>query len=201
VTSSFVHLHAHTEYSMLDGAAKVRPMLATAVALGQPAVASTDHGNVFSHYEMWKVAGELRGDGADIKPILGCELYVAPASRFDKKKIYFGAGGKKAAKKGTEDLKDVSGDGAYTHMTMLAGNAQGLRAMFELTSRASREGFYQKPRVDAELVAECLDNWPGGWAYRCWPPTTAITSSPVRPKCMTPCCACKWGASCMKRIG
>jgi DNA polymerase-3 subunit alpha len=92
---------------------------------------------------------------------LGCELYVAPASRFDKKKIYFGAGGKKAAKKGTEDLKDVSGDGAYTHMTMLAGNAQGLRAMFELTSRASREGFYQKPRVDAELVAECLDNWPG----------------------------------------
>jgi DNA polymerase-3 subunit alpha len=162
VSDSFVHLHAHTEYSMLDGAAKVRPLLAKAVALGQPAVASTDHGNVFSHYEMWNVAREMRDkQGADIRPILGCELYVAPASRHDKKKIYFGAGGKKAAKKGTEDLKDVSGDGAFTHMTMLAGNAQGLRAMFELTSRASKEGFYQKPRVDAELVAECIDNWPG----------------------------------------
>jgi DNA polymerase-3 subunit alpha len=161
VTDSFVHLHAHTEYSMLDGAAKVKAMLAKAVELGQLAVASTDHGNVFSHYEMWKVAGEMRAGGADIKPILGCELYVAPASRHDKKKIYFGAGGKKAAKKGSEDLKDVSGDGAFTHMTMLAGNAQGLRAMFELTSRASKEGFYQKPRVDAELVAECLDKWPG----------------------------------------
>jgi DNA polymerase-3 subunit alpha len=163
VTDSFVHLHAHTEYSMLDGAAKVRALLAKTVALGQPAIASTDHGNVFSHYEMWKVAGELRETGAAIKPILGCEMYVAPASRFDKKKIYFGAGGKKAAKKGADDLKDVSGDGCYTHMTMLAGNAQGLRAMFELTSRASKEGAYpvNKPRIDADLVAECLDNWPG----------------------------------------
>lgn len=148
---------------MLDGAAKVKEMQAKAVLLGQPAVASTDHGNVFSHYEMWKVAGELRAGGADIKSILGCELYVAPASRYDKKKIYFGAGGKKAAKKGTDDLKDVSGDGSYTHMTMLALNAQGLRAMFELTSRASKEGAYpvNKPRVDADLVAECLAKWPG----------------------------------------
>jgi len=162
VSDSFVHLHTHTEYSMLDGAAKVKPLLAKAVSLGQTAVASTDHGNVFSHYQLWDVARKMREeDGADIRPILGCELYVAPASRHDKKKIYFGAGGKKAAKKGTEDLKDVSGDGAFTHMTMLAGNAQGLRALFEATSRASKEGFYQKPRVDAELIAECIDNWPG----------------------------------------
>ncbi len=162
MSDQFVHLHAHTEYSMLDGAAKVKPMLAKAAALGQPAVASTDHGNVFSHYQMWDVARKMRSDdGADIKAILGVEAYVAPASRFDKKKIYFGAGGKKAAKKGTEDLKDVSGDGAYTHMTLLAGNAQGLRALFEATSRASKEGFYQKSRIDADLIAECLDNWPG----------------------------------------
>jgi DNA polymerase-3 subunit alpha len=161
MTRQFVHLHTHTEYSMLDGAAKVKPMLAKVAALGQPAISSTDHGNVFSHYEMWSAAREMRKDGTDIKPILGCELYVAPASRLDKKKIYFGAGGKKAAKKGTEDLKDVSGDGAFTHMTMLAGNAQGLRALFELTSRASKEGFYQKPRIDAELVAECLAKWSG----------------------------------------
>src|SRR6266480_2422706 len=86
-SASFVHLHAHTEYSMLDGAAKVKPLLAKAVALGQPAVASTDHGNVFSHYEMWKTAAEMRAGGADIRVVLGCELYVAPASRFDKKKI------------------------------------------------------------------------------------------------------------------
>jgi DNA polymerase-3 subunit alpha len=163
VTSSFAHLHTHTEYSLLDGAAKVGALLTKAAALGQPAVASTDHGNVFSHYEMWKVAAELRAAGADIKPILGCELYVAPASRFDKKPIYWGAGGKKPARKGDGEGKDVSGGGCYTHMTMLAGNAQGLRAMFELTSRASKEGAYpvNKPRVDAELVAECLDNWPG----------------------------------------
>ena len=159
---SFVHLHTHTEYSMLDGAAKIRKLMAKAVALGQPAVASTDHGNVFSHYEMWDVARKLREGGADIKPVLGCELYVAPASRFDKKKIYFGAGGKKAAKKGGgDDSKDVSGDGAFTHMTVLAQNAQGLRALFELTSRASREGFYQKPRIDADLLGEVLAKWSG----------------------------------------
>lgn len=161
MSDSFAHLHVHTEYSMLDGAAKVRALLLKAIALQQRAVSCTDHGNVFASYELWKVATELRGLGHDITPIIGCELYVAPASRFDKKKIYFGAGGKRAAKKGTEDLKDVSGDGAFTHMTMLAQNAQGLRALFELTSRASKEGFYNKPRVDAELVAECLDKWPG----------------------------------------
>jgi DNA polymerase-3 subunit alpha len=161
MSDSFVHLHTHTEYSMLDGAAKIRALLLKAVALKQRAVSCTDHGNVFASYELWKVAAELRALGHDIAGIIGCELYVAPASRYDKKKIYFGAGGKKATKKGSEDSKDVSGDGAYTHMTMLAQNAQGLRALFELTSRASKEGFYQKPRVDADLVAECLDNWPG----------------------------------------
>jgi DNA polymerase III subunit alpha len=166
VTSSFAHLHTHTEYSMLDGAAKVKKLLGKAVELGQTAVASTDHGNVFSHYEMWKTAKEMREkDGADIRVVLGCELYVAPASRFDKFPVFWGSRGNTGSK-GDSEMKDVSGAGAFTHMTMVATNAPGLNALFELTSRASIEGAYAKvgaakPRIDAELLAEVLDNWPG----------------------------------------
>lgn len=151
---------------MLDGAAKVRALLNKAVALGQPAVASTDHGNVFSHYEMWKTAKEMREkEGADITFIAGCELYVAPASRLHKAPVFWGSRGNTGSK-GDSDMKDVSGAGAYTHMTMLATNGPGLNALFELTSRASIEGAYAKvgsakPRIDAELLAEVLDNWPG----------------------------------------
>lgn len=165
MSDSFAHLHAHTEYSMLDGAAKVAALLAKAVALSQPAVASTDHGNVFSHYEMWKTAAAMRAAGADIKFVAGCELYVAPAGRFHKAPVFWGSAGN-SGKKGDAESKDVSGAGAFTHMTMLALNGPGLHALFELTSRASIEGAYAKvgaakPRVDAELVAEVLGNWPG----------------------------------------
>lgn len=162
MTSSFAHLHVHTEYSMLDGAAKVKKLLAKAVELGQPAVASTDHGNVFSHYEMWKTAKKMREDGQDIKVILGVEAYVAPATRFDKRRILWGTAGSKN-RKGGDDTKDVSGNGSYTHMTLLAGNGLGLNALFELTSRASLEGQYPvgKPRIDADLTAEVLAKYPG----------------------------------------
>ncbi|MEU1761141.1 DNA polymerase III subunit alpha [Micromonospora sp. NPDC005652] len=163
MADSFAHLHVHTEYSMLDGAARVKNLLRKAVVLGQPAVASTDHGNVFSHYEMWQAAAQMRAEGDDIKAILGVEAYVAPASRFHKKRVFWGSAG---ADRSTEGAKDVSGGGSFTHMTLLAANAQGLRALFEITSRASAEGSYSavgtdKPRIDADLVAEALGNWPG----------------------------------------
>ena len=107
---SFVHLHVHTEYSMLDGAARLDDLFAKAVELGMPALAMTDHGNVFGAYDFWKKA---KAHG--IKPIIGTEAYLAPGSRFDKTRHRWGAGG--------ED--DISGGGAYTHMTMLSTSTRG----------------------------------------------------------------------------
>jgi DNA polymerase-3 subunit alpha len=139
VADSFVHLHVHTEYSMLDGAARLDDLFQRTQELGMPAVAMTDHGNVFGAYDFWKKA-----KGYGIKPIIGSEMYVAPASRFDKTRHRWGAGG--------ED--DISGGGAYTHMTMLSTSTKGMHALFRLSSLASLEGFYYKPRVDKELLAE-----------------------------------------------
>jgi DNA polymerase-3 subunit alpha len=136
---SFVHLHVHTEYSMLDGAARLDELFARTVALGMPALAMTDHGNVFGAYDFWKKA---RAHG--VKPIIGTEAYVAPGSRFDKTRVRWGAGG--------ED--DVSGGGAYTHMTMLATSTEGMHRLFRLSSLASLEGYYYKPRMDKELLGE-----------------------------------------------
>ena len=98
----------------------------------------TDHGNVFGAFDFYKAA-----KSADVKPIIGIEAYVAPESRFDKKRVQWAAGG--------ED--DVSGGGAYTHMTILAENNQGLANLFRLSSLASLEGYYYKPRMDRELLA------------------------------------------------
>ena len=120
--NNFVHLHVHTEYSMLDGAARVG-----------------DHGNVFGAFDFYKAAKK-----ADVKPIIGIEAYVAPESRFDKKRVQWADGG--------ED--DVSGGGAYTHMTILAENNEGLANLFRLSSLASLEGYYYKPRMDRELLAQ-----------------------------------------------
>ncbi|MGI8697097.1 MAG: DNA polymerase III subunit alpha [Mycobacteriales bacterium] len=144
----FVHLHVHTEYSMLDGAAKVVPLLAEARRLGMPAVGMTDHGNMFGAYQFYAAARE-----AQIAPIIGIEAYVAPESRYHKRPIFWGS----SAQRGTDEFGeggDVSGAGAYTHMTMLAENATGLRNLFALSSRASMEGYYRKPRMDRELIAE-----------------------------------------------
>ncbi|HEX2131319.1 MAG TPA: DNA polymerase III subunit alpha, partial [Actinophytocola sp.] len=145
---SFVHLHVHTEYSMLDGAAKVAPLFAEAARLGMPAVGMTDHGNMYGADEFYQTARKT-----GIKPIIGIEAYVAPASRYHKKPVFWG----EARQRSSDELGeggDVSGAGAYTHMTMLAGNATGLRNLFTLSSRASMEGHYRKPRMDRELIAE-----------------------------------------------
>lgn len=142
MTSSFVHLHNHTEYSMLDGAAKITPMLTEAQRLQMPAIGMTDHGNMFGASEFYRAA-----TGAGIKPIIGVEAYVAPASRFDTRRIRWGDPGQKS--------DDVSGSGAYTHLTMVAENAAGLHNLFKLSTMASFEGQLGKwPRMDAELVAE-----------------------------------------------
>src|SRR5690625_4233926 len=141
-SDSFVHLHNHTEYSMLDGAAKINPMIAEAQRLGMPAVGMTDHGNMFGASEFYNAAID-----AGIKPIIGVEAYVAPGSRFDTKRVRWGDPSQKS--------DDVSGSGAYTHLTMVAENATGLRNMFKLSSLASFEGQLGKwSRMDAEIIAE-----------------------------------------------
>jgi DNA polymerase III subunit alpha len=149
VADSFVHLHVHTEYSMLDGAAKNGKLAAEVARQGMPAVAMTDHGNMFGAYEFQKVA-----DAAGVKPVIGIEAYVAPESRFEKKPVFWAPGGQRSASTDGEGGKDVSGGGRYTHMTMWAQNAQGLRNLFRLSSLASIEGYYAKPRMDRELIAE-----------------------------------------------
>jgi len=137
-----VHLHNHTEYSMLDGAAKITPMLAEAQRLEMPAIGMTDHGNMFGASEFYNAATK-----AGIKPIIGVEAYIAPASRFDTRRILWGDPGQKS--------DDVSGSGAYTHLTMVAQNATGLRNLFKLSSLASFEGQLGKwSRMDAEIIAE-----------------------------------------------
>ncbi|NUP49788.1 MAG: DNA polymerase III subunit alpha [Catenulispora sp.] len=155
---NFVHLHVHTEYSKLDGAAKVKPLVAEAVRLGMPAIGMSDHGNMFGAYDMWKTAKDARGGGADIKPIIGIEAYVAPESRFTKKPVFWGGPSNQRSTSGDGDEeeggKDVSGRGAYTHITMQSINATGLRNLFKLSSVASFEGFYKAPRMDRELIAQ-----------------------------------------------
>lgn len=137
-----MHLHNHTEYSMLDGAAKITPMLAEAQRLEMPAIGMTDHGNMFGASEFYAAATKV-----GIKPIIGVEAYVAPGSRFDTRRILWGDPGQKS--------DDVSGSGSYTHLTMVAENATGLRNLFKLSSRASFEGQLGKwPRMDAEIIAE-----------------------------------------------
>src|SRR6201996_7879707 len=114
---SFVHLHNHTEYSMLDGAAKIAPMLAEAQRLQMPALGMTDPGNMFGAGESYR-----REPEAGLKAIIGVEAYIAPGSRFDTKRILWGDPSQKG--------DDVSGSGSYTHMTMVAENATGLRNLF-----------------------------------------------------------------------
>jgi len=140
--SQFVHLHNHTEYSMLDGAAKVKPMVQEAIRLEMPAIGMTDHGNMFGASEFYNVATK-----EGIKPIIGIEAYIAPASRFNTKRVTWGDPSQKS--------DDVSGSGSYTHMTMVAENATGLRNLFKLSSLASFEGQLGKwSRMDAEIIAE-----------------------------------------------
>lgn len=139
MSDSFVHLHVHSEYSMLDGAARVKPLIEAAAAQGMPGVAVTDHGNMFGAFDFWRTATD-----AGIKPIIGTEAYLTPGThRTDKTRIRWGDGGG----------DDVSGSGAYTHMTMLAATTEGMHNLFRLSSYASMEGYYFKPRMDRELLS------------------------------------------------
>ncbi|MBF8251991.1 MAG: DNA polymerase III subunit alpha [Actinobacteria bacterium] len=123
---------------MLDGAARVGDLMDEVVRQGMNAIAMTDHGNVFGAFDFYKSAIKT-----GVKPIIGIEAYVAPESRFEKKRVKWADGG--------ED--DVSGGGAYTHMTILAENNIGLGNLFRLSSLASLEGYYYKPRMDREILA------------------------------------------------
>jgi DNA polymerase-3 subunit alpha len=141
-TDSFVHLHVHTEYSMLDGAARIGDLFTRAAEMGMPALATTDHGYVFGAYEFWKKA-----QGTGVKPIIGVEAYVTPGThRTDKTRVKWGDE--------SQSGDDVSGSGAYTHMTLLAKNNNGLHNLFRLDSLASLDQVYAKwPRMDRELLS------------------------------------------------
>ena len=144
--SSFVHLHNHTEYSMLDGAAKIKPLFTEAQRLRMPAIGMTDHGNMFGASEFYTAATNTDINTTGIKPIIGIEAYIAPGSHLDTRRVTWGDPGQKS--------DDVSASGAYLHMTMVAENATGLRNLFTLSSLASFEGQLGKwPRMDAEIIA------------------------------------------------
>ncbi|MDX6308228.1 MAG: polymerase subunit alpha [Nocardioidaceae bacterium] len=135
---SFVHLHCHTEYSMLDGAARVGELLDEAARLGMSALAVTDHGNTFGAFDFYK-QGKARG----ITAIIGTEAYLTPGtSRFERRRVRWGNGGR----------DDVSGGGAYTHLTLLAETTEGMHNLFRLSSLASMEGQFYKPRMDRDLL-------------------------------------------------
>jgi DNA polymerase-3 subunit alpha len=126
--SQFVHLHLHTQYSLLDGANKLKEVIAHAAQLGQPAIAMTDHGNMHGAVEFFYEAKKC-----GIKPIIGCELYVTPGSRHERK-------------------MRAQGGAGTCHLTVLAANKTGYHNLCKLSSLAYKEGFYFKPRVDHELL-------------------------------------------------
>ncbi|GAA3535189.1 DNA polymerase III subunit alpha [Aeromicrobium panaciterrae] len=138
--SPFVHLHVHTEYSMLDGHALLDPLFERTSELGMSAIAMTDHGNLHGAYDFW-----AKGRKHGVKPIIGMEAYLAPnISRHEKKAVQWNKGG--------ED--DISGRGAYTHMTLLSETTEGMHNLFRIASYASLEGQYRKPRADRELLQQ-----------------------------------------------
>ncbi|MFZ5516552.1 MAG: DNA polymerase III subunit alpha [Candidatus Zhuqueibacterota bacterium] len=132
--ADFVHLHNHTHYSLLDGACKIDDMLETAKNFGMDALAITDHGNMFGAIEFYKKANK-----AKIKPIIGAEVYIAPASRFTKT----------SGKSGGSDTS--------FHLVLLAKNNQGYKNLMKLVSIGYLEGFYYKPRIDKEVLKQYSD--------------------------------------------
>ena len=127
---SFVHLHVHTEYSLLDGSNKIKECIARVKELGMDSVAITDHGVMYGVIDFYKAAR-----AAGIRPILGCEVYVAPGSRFDKE-------------------PGSAREDRYYHLVLLAENNQGYHNLMKIVSRGFTEGYYYKPRVDLELLKE-----------------------------------------------
>lgn len=142
---NFVHLHVHTEYSMLDGASLLDGLFARTSELGMPAIAMTDHGNLHGAYDFYSKA---RKHG--VKPIIGIEAYLTPGTqRGERRRVRWGQGDL-----AEEGGNDVAGGGAYTHMTMWAESTEGMHNLFRLSSRSSLEGYYFKPRMDKEILAE-----------------------------------------------
>jgi DNA polymerase-3 subunit alpha len=138
---SFVHLHTHTEYSMLDGAARLGELFDETERLGMPALATTDHGYLFGAFDFWRKATDK-----GIKPIIGVEAYVTPGTaRGDKERVRWGDE--------SQRKDDVSGGGSYTHMTLLSYNNVGMRNLFRASSIASLDSVFGKwPRLDRELL-------------------------------------------------
>ena len=126
---SFTHLHVHTEYSLLDGSSKIKELIARVKELGMDSIAITDHGVMYGVIDFYRAAKE-----AGIKPIIGCEIYVAPGSRFDR--------------------ESVKGEDRYYHMVLLAKNDLGYHNLMKIVSRGFTEGFYYKPRVDYEVLEQ-----------------------------------------------
>src|SRR5580765_1755620 len=127
----FVHLHLHTDYTLLDGAIQIKPLAERTEKLGMNACAMTDHGNMYgaiSFYNTMKAKG--------IKPIIGCETYIASTNRLDR------------------SVRTIGGEKANFHLILLAKDYEGYRNLSRLTSKASTEGFYYKPRIDKELLAQ-----------------------------------------------
>jgi DNA polymerase III subunit alpha len=125
--SEFIHLHVHTQYSLLDGACRVDELVKKAAGLEMPALGMTDHGNMFGAIHFYKACRK-----AGIKPIIGCEAYITPASRFDK----------------NSEQKSIC------HLTLLAASNEGYANLMKLVSAAYLEGFYYKPRIDKEILAK-----------------------------------------------
>ena len=126
----FAHLHVHTEYSLLDGSNKIKECVARVKELGMDSVAITDHGVMFGVIDFYRAA-----KAAGIKPVLGCEVYVAPGSRFDKEAV-------------------GNGDDRYYHLVLLAENDTGYHNLMKIVSRGFTEGYYYKPRIDLEVLRE-----------------------------------------------
>ena len=122
----FVHLHLHTEYSLLDGCTRIDRLMDAVIERGQKSVAITDHGVMYGALDFYKAA-KKKG----VKPIIGCEVYVAPRSRFDKQKGI---------------------DNDYSHLVLLCENNEGYQNLIKLVSKGFTDGFYSKPRVDRELL-------------------------------------------------
>lgn len=124
---AFTHLHVHTEYSLLDGSCKIKELAARAKELGMDSIAITDHGAMYGVIDFYRAAREV-----GIKPIIGCEVYVSPGSRFDR--------------------ETASGEDRYYHLVLLAENDQGYHNLMKIVSKGYVDGFYYKPRVDYEVL-------------------------------------------------
>ncbi len=142
-TPRFVHLHLHTDYSLLDGACDLEEVVDEAARRGMPAVAVTDHGNLFAAESFYQAA-KTRG----VKPIIGCEVYVAKGSRHDR-----GESSQHEAANGRSDSPAEPGNRGVNHLVLLCENAEGYRNLIKLVSAGYLEGFYYKPRIDYDLLA------------------------------------------------